>query len=76
MANRRHPLMVATRVTRTERALIDAAAEAKGVTVTEFLRDIVLPAVGREVAAHAAALRGSGAGAEWEPDATPPSVAA
>ena len=58
MPNRQRPFMVATRVTLTERALIDAAAEAKGTTVTALLREIVLPVVGREIAAHAAALGG------------------
>ena len=64
MANRQHPLMVATRVTPIERAMIDAAAEARGVSVTALLRGIVLPAVGREVEAHAATLTERGKG--WQ----------
>lgn len=61
--------MVATRVTRTERALIDAAADAKGVSVTVLVRDILLPAVGREVATYAATLGGADGPNAWTPDA-------
>jgi hypothetical protein len=50
MATRRYPSLVATRVTKAERALIDAAAESRGVRVAELLRKIIIPAVGRMVA--------------------------
>ena len=49
MAARRHPVVVATRVTRTERALIDACAEMEGVNVTLLIRNILMPAIGRRL---------------------------
>lgn len=41
--------MVATRVTKTERALVDAAADLGGVTVGDLVRGILLPEVARRV---------------------------
>jgi uncharacterized protein (DUF1778 family) len=49
MENRVRPHLVATRVTRPERALIEAAAALEGMTVTDLLRGIVLPAVASRV---------------------------
>lgn len=43
MANRTHPVLVATRVTAPQRALIEAAAKAKGMTITELVREALLP---------------------------------
>ena len=45
MANRRYPVVVATRVTTSERALIDAAAAMDGLPISELVRNAVLPAV-------------------------------
>lgn len=42
--NRTHPVLVATRVTRSERAIIDAAAAAADISVSELLRTIIVPA--------------------------------
>lgn len=64
--NRRHPSLVATRVTPTERAMVDAAARARGLSITALVREVLLPAVGREVAMHAAALERSDADAASE----------
>lgn len=64
MPIRRRPYLVATRVTRAERVMIEAVAETQGVTVTELLREIVLPAVGERVAAQANELRGAADDAE------------
>jgi hypothetical protein len=64
MVNRRHPAMVAARLTNTEKALVDAAAEARGQTVQALIRELVLPVVGRELAEHAAALSGPAAGGD------------
>ncbi len=50
MAKRKHPILIATRVTPRERALIDAAAGLDGVTVKDLLRRIVLPAAAERVA--------------------------
>jgi len=60
MANRKHPVLVATRVTVGERAIIEAAAEMEGQSVSTLLRRIVLPAVGERVAREAATLRQAG----------------
>lgn len=46
---RRYSKVVAARFTSPERHLIGAAAEAEGVTVSTFLRRIVLPAVREKV---------------------------
>jgi uncharacterized protein (DUF1778 family) len=56
MANRRHPILVATRVTARERALIDAAAKVECVSVNDLLRAIVLPEVGRRLAKQVSSL--------------------
>lgn len=53
MPNRRHPVVVAARLTERERALIGAAAELEGVTIHDLLRRIVLPAAALRVAASA-----------------------
>ncbi|MFC1791914.1 hypothetical protein ACFL0I_05595 [Gemmatimonadota bacterium] len=45
MAERRFPVLTATRFTEAERALIDAVARVEGVTVTTLLRRMVLPQV-------------------------------
>jgi uncharacterized protein (DUF1778 family) len=45
MAKRTHPELVATRVTPGQRAMIEAAAASKGVSVATLLREIVVPAV-------------------------------
>lgn len=54
MAKRRHPVLVATRVTKGERAIIDAAASICGMPVSQMVREIVLPEVSRRVQATAA----------------------
>lgn len=56
MANRRLPLLVATRVDARERALIDAAAELEGLTTTQLVRRILLPAVAERVSRAAGEL--------------------
>lgn len=56
MATRRHPALVATRVTTQERVAIDAAAELAGVSVTRLLRTIILPAVAQRLSESAAEL--------------------
>lgn len=45
MARRTKPILVATRVTEEERALIDMAARIAGLTITELLRRIILPEI-------------------------------
>jgi len=45
MATRKRPYVVSTRVTHAERALIEAAAEASGVTVCELVWRLVVPRV-------------------------------
>ena len=49
LANRRLPISVAARVTEYERTLIDAAARLRGVTVTQLIRDTLLPEVRNSV---------------------------
>jgi len=56
MAERRFPVLVATRVTRCERAMIVAAAASSGLNVSTLIRRILLPAVGEHLAAEAAVL--------------------
>lgn len=58
MANRKHPVLVATRTTKRERALIGAAAELEGISVKDLLRRIVLPVVAERVASCAAEFQG------------------
>lgn len=41
----KRPVVVSTRTTRAERALIQAAAEEESVTVAELLHRILVPAV-------------------------------
>ena len=53
---RRNPILVATRVTRRDRAKINAAARAEGLTVTGLLRRIVLTAVNSPAGDDASAL--------------------
>lgn len=50
MSNRSRPMVVSTRTTKAEKALIRAAAEAAGVSVADLLHGIVLPTVARRVA--------------------------
>jgi hypothetical protein len=64
MVKRARPFMVAARLTTAEKALVDAAAEARGQTVQALIRELVLPVVGREIAAHAAALAGTAVGGD------------
>lgn len=45
MANRERPQVVSTRVKPSERALISAVAEAEGVSVSEALHRLLMPAV-------------------------------
>ena len=45
MARRRHPHLVATRMTTEQRDATAFAASLDGVTVTEFLRRALMPAV-------------------------------
>ncbi len=45
MENRRLPHLVATQMTREEKAATEYVARASGVTVTELLREIVIPEV-------------------------------
>lgn len=45
MANRERPVVVSTRVKPAERALITAVAEAEGVSVSEALHRLLMPAV-------------------------------
>ncbi len=45
MSNRARPLVVSTRTTRAEKALIRVAAEAAGMSVSDLVHGIVLPAV-------------------------------
>lgn len=54
---------MATRVSKRERVLIDTAAELEGLSMTDLLREIVLPAAAARVAQHAQQLSGSVAGA-------------
>jgi hypothetical protein len=58
MANRKHPVLVATRMTKRERALVGAPAELEGVSVKDLLRSIVLPVVAERVASSAAEMQG------------------
>ena len=58
MPKRRYPVMVATRVTQKERAVLDAAARIEGVSVNDLLRRIVIPAVVERVATSAAEMKG------------------
>jgi uncharacterized protein (DUF1778 family) len=60
MANRKHPVLVATRMDKRERALLGAAAELEGVTVKDLIRQIVLPVVAQRVARSAAELQVQG----------------
>jgi hypothetical protein len=55
---RRRPILTAFRTTLAERALIDAIAEREAKSVTELLRDVVLPAVQRRARRYATELRG------------------
>ena len=48
--HRRRPAMVATRVTRAEKAWIDAVARTEGRTVTALVYDLVMPAVKERLA--------------------------
>lgn len=58
MANRKHPVLTALRVTAGERAMIDAVAKVEQRSVSQLLREIVLPAVGRRASEHADSLQG------------------
>jgi NifB/MoaA-like Fe-S oxidoreductase len=57
MARRRFPVLVATRVTEKERAMIGAAAEAEGLTIGGLVRKLLLPGVARLVAQAASELQ-------------------
>lgn len=48
-ANRRFPVLLATRVTKRERALVDACAEMTGMNVTRLIRSILMPEVARRL---------------------------
>jgi uncharacterized protein (DUF1778 family) len=45
MVQRERPVVVSTRVTARERALIAALAEAEGKTVSDMLNRLIMPAV-------------------------------
>ena len=55
MAKRKRPIVVSTRVTEAERALIQLAAEAEGLTISEFLWALIVPRV-RAMVIRAAAV--------------------
>jgi uncharacterized protein (DUF1778 family) len=56
MAKRTHEVLTATRLSPAERRTLEAAAALEGVTITELMRRIVLPAVGRRLVEAAADL--------------------
>lgn len=51
---RNNPILVATRVTLRQRAVIDAAAAAEGVSISELLREIIVPAAAARLTASVA----------------------
>lgn len=60
-AKRRRPVVLSTRITDRERALVDAAAALEGVPVSSLVRTIIVPAA-RQRVANAAAETGPDAG--------------
>jgi uncharacterized protein (DUF1778 family) len=60
MASRRSSVVIGTRVTEREGALIKAAATAEGVNVSQFVRDVIVPAVGERLARGARELAREG----------------
>lgn len=49
---RKHPVLTATRLTRSQRATVDFAAKLEGVTVTELLREAALRVAREKVEQH------------------------
>jgi hypothetical protein len=57
MSKREKPIVISTRATKAERALIRAIAEEEGVSVSEAIYRLLMPAVRQRIAATVAGVQ-------------------